>query len=281
MQSLQFGSPSLPPLVFLHANGYPPAAYTPLLRRLGEHFFVRAPFQRPLWPQSDPQSLKDWKPLSQDLLDFLEETGPAVVAGHSMGGIAALRGALLRPESFRALALLDPVLFPPLTIAAWNFIRLFGLGEGLHPLINTAKKRRRAFDDLERLFNGYRRRRAFRYFSDEALRVYVQAIACPCAQGGWQLCYSPEWEVRIYLTGISPDLELWRGLKHLRPPTLIVRGAETDTFLPAAARQVARLNPAIAIHTLERSTHLLPLECPEQTAALLAPLAEPQPAPGS
>lgn len=280
MQSLQFGSPSLPPLVFLHANGYPPAAYTPLLRRLGEHFFVRAPFQRPLWPQSNPQDLKDWKLLSQDLLDFLEETGPAVVAGHSMGGIAALRGALMRPEAFHALALLDPVLFHPWTIAAWRLLRLLGLGERVHPLIGAAKKRRRAFDDLERLFNGYRRRSTFRYFSDAALRAYVQAIACPRAQGGWQLCYSPEWEVRIYLTGVSPDLELWRGLKHLRPPTLIVRGAETDTFLPGAARQVSRQNPSIAIHTLEHSTHLLPLECPEQTAALLEPLAHAQPSQG-
>jgi len=270
METLTFGSSSLPPLIFLHANGYPPAAYTPLLRLLAERFFVRAPFQRPLWPGSQPQDLKDWKPLSQDLLNFLEETGPAVVVGHSMGGIAALRAALQSPEKFSGLALLDPVLFPPAVILGWRLIRLLGLGERLHPLIAAAQRRRRHFDDLERLFNGYRRRSPFRYFSDEALRAYIQAIACPNPQGGWELRYSPEWEVRIYLTGLSPDLELWRGLRHLRPDTLIVRGAETDTFLPPAASRVKQLNPRIRVETLERSTHLLPLERPEQTARLIA-----------
>ncbi|NCP86225.1 MAG: hypothetical protein CO094_09435 [Anaerolineae bacterium CG_4_9_14_3_um_filter_57_17] len=266
MDSLTLGSG--PTLNFLHANGYPPRAYLPLLNCLAEKFTVRAMLQRPLWPGSQPESISDWIPLTDDFLRFLDETGqttPVVAIGHSMGGIAALRAALRQPGRFRALILLDPVLFPPATIFAWKLIRLLGLGQRLHPLIPAAQKRRRHFDNLERLFKGYRRKTTFKYMDDTALHAYVDAIACP-AETGYQLCYSPEWEVQIYQTGVGRDMELWRDLKALKTPTLILRGAETDTFLASTARRVQRANPAIRIETIPKSTHLIPLEQPEAVA---------------
>lgn len=267
MDSLTLGSG--PTLNFLHANGYPPRTYLPLLQRLAQNHQLRAPLQRPLWPNSAPAELRDWIPLSTDFLRFLEESGqhaPVTAIGHSMGGIAILRAALRQPERFRALILLDPVLFPPATIYAWRLIHFLGLGQRFHPLIGAAQKRRREFDDLERLWRGYRRKATFRYMEDEALRAYVEAIACPAEAGGYRLCYSPEWEVQIYDSGVSPDMELWRGLKTLRIPTLILRGGETDTFLASTARRVQKINPAIQIISLERSTHLLPLEQPQAVA---------------
>lgn len=267
MDELSLGSGTT--LNFLHANGYPPRAYLPLLQRLAKNYQIRALIQRPLWPNSAPETFHDWNPLSEDFLHFLEEShqrAPVMAVGHSMGGIAILRAALRQPEHFRALILLDPVLFPPATILAWRLIHFLGLGERFHPLIAAAKNRRREFDDLERLFRGYRRKATFNYLDDEALRAYIEAIACPAPTGGYRLCYSPEWEVKIYDSGVSPDMELWRGLKTLKIPTLILRGAETDTFLPAAARRVQRLNPAIQIQTIARSTHLVPLEQPQAVA---------------
>src|SRR5574342_103278 len=58
---------------FLHANGYPPDCYRPLLVRLAERYRVRAMLQRPLWASSDPQEIEDWIPLSDDLLRFLDQ----------------------------------------------------------------------------------------------------------------------------------------------------------------------------------------------------------------
>lgn len=266
-----------PALCFLHANGYPPECYQPLLRALAPHFRVFAMHQRPLWPGARPEELQDWHPLSSDFLQFLEERNlsQTVVVGHSMGGIAALRAALRQPERIRALILLDPVLFGPGFILLWNLIRALGLGCRLHPLIPAAQKRRRTFDDLERPFSAYRRRATFRYLSDDALRAYVAGITQPAPSGGYTLRYSPEWETHIYYTSVWRDFDLWRGLPGLKPPTLIVRGAETDTFLPVNAWLVRRVNPRIRIHTLPRTTHLLPLEAPEETARQIAAFASP------
>jgi pimeloyl-ACP methyl ester carboxylesterase len=265
------------PLHFLHANGYPPDCYAPLLDLLKTQYRVFGMKLRPLWPDAKLDELEDWNPLSDDLLRFLASftltssrrsfgsaEEPVIGVGHSIGGIVTLRAALREPERFKALVLLDPVLFPPYFIVTWNLARALGVGHRAHPLIPATLKRRREFDNLELVFRGYRSRRIFRYFSDENLKTYITGITKPKAGGGYELVYTPEWESHIYYTGVWRDMELWRNLKNLKVPTLIVRGAETDTFWESAARLVKRKQPKIQIEAVSQSTHLLPMERPQE-----------------
>jgi pimeloyl-ACP methyl ester carboxylesterase len=254
------------PLHFLHANGYPPGCYTPLAELLTERYRVLGMHLRPLWGSESPESVEDWRPFSADLIRFLGEQGLGAVVGigHSIGGITTLRAAIQQPDLFRAIILIDPVLFPPEAILAWNLIRATGLGYRLHPLIPGALKRRVKFDDLGKLAAGYRRKAIFRYMSDTALQAYTSGITRPAAGGGFELAYPPEWEARIYYTGIWRDLDLWRDLKTLAVPAFILRGAETDTFLAYTAKRVQHANPRIQVETIEKSTHLLPLERPQE-----------------
>ncbi len=252
------------PLLFLHANGYPPDCYRPLFNRLAEREIL-AMHQRPLWQGSDPQELADWKPLSSDLIRFLDERHLERIdaVGHSVGGIALLRAALQHPQRFSRLILLDPVLFPPAFIRFYQLSRYLKLTHKIHPLVAPAQRRRRTFKNRELLLRGYRNKAVFRYFSDEALQAYVEGITCPDSAGGFKLCYSPEWEVQIYLSGVWQDMELWRGLPHLQVPLLILRGAETDTFFQKAGKLVQKKLPASKVISIPTSTHLLPLEEPD------------------
>lgn len=254
-------------LHFLHANGYPPECYKPLFELLQKQYRVFGMKLRPLWHDATMDELNDWHPLSDDLLRFLSdrEVGPVIGVGHSIGGIVTLRAALRDPKRFCALVLLDPVLFVPPRLAMWNFVRVIGLGEKIHPLIAAARKRRREFDDLDAVFRGYRAKPIFRYMSDDSLRAYIAGMVRPKADGGYELAYSPEWESHIYLTGLR-DFDLWRELPRLDLPTLILRGAETDTFLEKAASFVKKKNPKIKIETMEKATHILPLEHPQEVA---------------
>ena len=258
-------------LVFLHANGYPPDCYRPLLSRLAENYHVTAMVQRPLWPESKPEEIEDWLPLTDDFLRFLDahHSVPIACVGHSMGGIVLLRAALREPERFSSIALLDPVLFPPSFFLPWRLLFKSGLGYRFHPLVENARKRRRQFNDLDRLFNGYRRKSIFRFMDDNSLRSYVEGITCAVDGGGYQLCYSAEWEIRIYITGVWHDMDIWRGLPNLRVPTLIVRGAETDTFRERTGKLVKRKQPRVKVEALERATHLVPLERPQEVSNLI------------
>ncbi len=253
------------PLHFLHANGYPPGCYQPLFELLQKHYHVFGMKLRPLWGDAKAEELKYWHPLSDDLLRFIEgrETKSVIGVGHSIGAVVTLRAALRDPGKFRALALIDPVLFMPGFMVLWHAFRILGLGERFHPLIKGAKKRRSVFDNLETVYRGYRSRDIFRYMSDENLKVYIEGITQPKPDGGFELVYSPEWEAQIYRTGMH-DFDILRDLPKLEMPTLFIRGRETDTFFESTARLIKRKQPNVRVETLEKSTHLLPLERPKE-----------------
>ena len=253
------------PLHFLHANGYPPDCYKPLFNLLKTQYHLFGMMLRPLWPDSKLKDISDWHPFSDDLLRFLSDhkADPVIGVGHSIGGIVTLRAALLDPRKFHAIILLDPVLFVPSFLVMWNTFRAIGLGNKVHPKISGALKRRRIFDDLDMVFRGYRSRDVFRYMNDESLHAYIEGITKQKSDGSYELVFSPEWESHIYLTGMH-DFDLWHDFPKLEVPTLIIRGEETDIFSERGARLVKQKQPNVKIETLEKSTHILPLERPRE-----------------
>jgi hypothetical protein len=95
------------PLHFLHANGYPPDCYKPLLELLRTQYQLFGMTLRPLWPDSKLEDINNWHPFSDDLLRFLStKTGP--LSGWPSSSIVT--AAALRDRQIRALILLDPVL---------------------------------------------------------------------------------------------------------------------------------------------------------------------------
>jgi pimeloyl-ACP methyl ester carboxylesterase len=256
-------------LVFLHANGYPPDCYRPLLATLALDYHVVALLQRPLWADEKPEDVDSWSVFSDDLLQVLadEEDSPVIAMGHSLGATVALRAALRAPRRFVALILIEPVLFPTHVMLRWNLARAIGIGYRLQPMIKGALKRRRTFDSLGQVFESYRRRRVFRNFSDDSLRTCIDGMTVP-ASGGYRLVYPPEWEARVYYTGIWNDWDLWKDIASLSVPTLIIRGAESSTFRPSAAAAVSARNSRIRIITVTGASHLAPLERPGEIARL-------------
>ena len=269
MKNFDLGSTGSP-LHFLHANGYPPGCYQSLLELLQKNYHVFGMLLRPLWENSNPKEVSDWQIFSDDLLRFLRDYKPApvIAVGHSIGATVTLRAALREPDKFRALVLIEPVLFPAARMLSWNFVRAIGLGNRLHPKIPAAYKRRRTFDNLDLVFRGYRKREVFRYLDDKNLHRYIDGITKPASNGGYELAFSPEWEACIYYTGLR-DFDIWRQLPNLKVPTLFLRAAETDTFWEQAANLVKRKQPRARVETLENSTHLLPLEHPKKVFEIM------------
>jgi len=263
------------PLHFLHANGYPPDCYKPLFELLKTEYHVFGMLLRPLWGEAKPDQIDDWHVFSEDLRVFLNssplsstsngEPVPVIGVGHSIGAIVTLRAALRYPKKFRALVLLDPVLFVPRRLVEWKVQR--AKDPLSNPWIQGAQKRRRVFSDLESVYTSYREREVFRYLSDENLRIYIEGITRK-TENGYELVYSPEWEERIYFTSLQ-DFDIWNNLQYLRVPTLFIRGEETDTFLENAAELVKFKQPKVRVEVLEKTTHLLPLEQPKEVFDIL------------
>lgn len=257
-----------PLLHFAHANGFPPAAYRCLFEELRRSFRVAAFAARPLWPGSDPTVVESWDVLADDLRLELARRGAcgAIGVGHSLGGVLSVLAAGANPSLFRALALIDPVVFTGMRSLYWGLSKRLGLGHRL-PLIRGAKRRRDRFPDLETVRSSYARKSVFSAWDPEALEDYVQSAFEEDAIGQLVLRYPKDWEVRIFeLTPAS----VWRDLRRLKLPMLFIRGASSDTFLAQAADRVRREVANATVVELAETSHFLPMERPARVAALIS-----------
>lgn len=263
------------PLMHLaHANGFPPGTYRLLAERLTERYHVIGLPARPLWSGSPPAPIRSqdlprtWQPLADDLVAGLEQMGQRgiVGVGHSLGGVLTLLAAIGRPELFRAVVLIDPVVLPPARLRALRGLRLLHLERRL-PLVQAALRRRRTWPSREACYGHLAAKPFFAAWPAESLRAYVEAGTCPRPDGQVELAYPPEWEAHIFAT---TPADVWRAVPRLRTPSLWIRGERSPTFCAECLERVARLLPQACTLTITDSDHMVPVERPSETAAAIA-----------
>ncbi|HEX3406527.1 MAG TPA: alpha/beta hydrolase, partial [Caulobacteraceae bacterium] len=219
MSFLDYGPPQRPPdLVFLHANGFNARAYRTILAPLAGSLRILAPDQRGhgATQLATDRPRTSWLDLKDDLLAFLDamQIGRVALAGHSMGGTAALLAAAQAPERVRALALLDPVI-RPLTPAPFSPEQV-----GASGMVQGALRRRRVFPSRAAAVEGYRGRGAFRTWSEAQLIDYVEAGFLDLPEGTVTLACTPEWEVSNY---VNQEHDSWAAFGATRCPIHILR----------------------------------------------------------
>jgi pimeloyl-ACP methyl ester carboxylesterase len=272
-----------PLFLFAHANGYPPEAYRTFLTPFIDDFQVMALSLRPFWPGSDPDCLKDWKDFRDDFLGFLDElesnqslsdhsnigSSQVLAVGHSVGAMTILMAAIERPKLFRALVLIEPVLFPPWQGIIMRALASFNLMRKVHPLIRSTLRRKVNFPSREVMFTNYRGKRIFKGLSDDVLRDYVAGLANDNPDGTVNLKYSPAWEAKIYETGGIADAYVWRNLSKVSCPVMVLRGGDSETLKPRVVQLMIKKLPEGRAYSQPEAGHLLPLELPNRTASLV------------
>jgi pimeloyl-ACP methyl ester carboxylesterase len=253
-----------PLLHFAHANGYPPGCYHGLLDRLGENHQVIAIRQRPLWPNSSPESIESWHDMAEDLITLFDQSGfrEVIGVGHSLGAVVTMTAAVERPELFRALVLIEPVFLMPAILQRFVERAASERPEDI-PWVTIAQSRRNHWSSRQAAFQHFRPKRVFARLSDDSLWDYVDNALHQDGSGGYELTYPPEWEARIYAL---PPTDVWQRLPQVTQPTLAVRGAESDTLAPAAWQLWQVSQRAASFVEMAGSGHLLPLENPAEVA---------------
>ena len=215
--------------------------------------------QRPLWPNSDPKKLKSWKQLADDLILFFDQQNlkQVIGVGHSLGAVVSAFAAMKRPDLFRRLILLEPVLFPQ--FFQWILtITPISIRQKIIPIAKIANKRRDQWPNREILFNGYRKKRIFRDLSDEAINDWIDHGTFKDPQGNLRLSFPKAWESRIYATVpyIIDDL--------IKIPVHILRGEHTEVISTKIWKKLNYHLPSQNLWNLENASHLAPLEFPEK-----------------
>ncbi|WOJ96068.1 alpha/beta hydrolase [Congregibacter brevis] len=253
------------PLLFAHANGYPPGSYRELFAHLRDKFAISALEHRPLWGGREPPRRLSWQLFAGDMLEAINMrfAAPVWVMGHSMGGTIAALAANSHPEKIAGLILLDPVFLPDRLVMATKLMperRRKNM-----PMLRRALSRPEHFENHEAAFDFYRGKRAFKGLSDDALTNYVQASKAPLPDGGVQLRYSGAWEAAVY--GSAPRARPL--MKRMPVPTLAIRGSDSDTLRPEIWSRWQHWQPRASFKEIPGG-HLFPLESPKTTADVVS-----------
>jgi len=256
-----------PTLHLAHANGFPPGTYRPLAGPLAAAFHVVSLPARPLWPGSDPASAPTWRPLAADLIAQLDRLGLRGIAGvgHSLGAVLTLLAAVRRPDLFRAIVLIDPVILPAGRLRALRLLRVAGLEQRL-PLVRSALRRRRTWPSRQACEEQLAAKPFFATWPAASLNAYVESGTRERPDGQVELVYPPEWEAHIFA---STPTDMWRSVPRLRTPSLWIRGERSPTFCDECLQRVRGLLPGARTLVIADSDHMVPLERPQETAAAI------------
>jgi pimeloyl-ACP methyl ester carboxylesterase len=267
MAALEFGDAGRPvDVVFLHANGFNAATYRSILAPLSLSMRILACDLRGHGDSTlpaDPRPRRTWNLFRDDLLALLEvlDAPPLVLAGHSMGAVAALLAAERAPERVRSLALFDPVILSPLGAA---YARLpWAAGRGWLkrlPLSATAARRRSVFGSVREVFDSYKGRGAFRSWPETMLADYLSAGLVERADGQVELACSPAWEAANFAAQAN---NARRCLTTVKRPIALYRAAHGSTCRIGSGAGLMRANPELTIETVAGTSHFLPMERPD------------------
>lgn len=258
-----------PPIVFSHANGFPAGTYHLLFEawRAAGHD-VQA-IDRLGHDTTHPVT-NNWPHLRNQLIAFIEgqARGPALLVGHSLGGILSVIVAAERPDLVCGVVLLDaPV------VAGWRahglrVAKASGLARRWMPG-RIARRRREQWPSPEAVHEHFARKSAFARWDPRVLADYV-ASGFERRGSHWTLAFDREIEARIYETlphHVAPLL----ARRPLRCPVAFIGGRQSLELQQAGLAATQRL--AGPRFEWTDGTHLFPMEHPDETAALVLRMA--------
>jgi len=252
-------------LHFLPGNGFCGGVYWPFLKRFLPE---RGLFLHDIEGHGDsdaPAHFSGIGAIARRIPIVMREQGlldgqPLIGMGHSFGAAMTLKVAADNPGLFKAIVLLDPIVFPDLV---WLGIRAMG-ALGLHPMVKAAQRRRREWPSRQEALDRLRGRGIYKGWTEEALECFID-YATKDAGGKRVLCCPPELEAEIYERPVYP----WPSFRSVDVPILFLHGAGSYDFFPLASRLARRRNPAVEVATVP-GHHCFMLEDPADAHAAVA-----------
>lgn len=259
------------PLHFAHANGFPPGVYEHMLDGLGEKYnvtsmnfccqslcFDNCEFHKTV--------IEHWDELSDDLIEFLlmKETGPIIGVGHSLGGVVTMIASVKRPDLFRKIILLDPVLLAPKILFLGRLASMLGQRHRM-PLAVRARKRLNSWNSREEAKEYFSRKKLFDRWEDRALQSYVDHGLIE-KNGVFQLSCPPECEARVFETF---PLDIWSWVSKISVPTVLICAEHSDVIGVDSWKLFGRLQPRAQRIRLGGLFHLFPMQKIDRTVKFI------------
>ena len=269
---INFKNNNNPKCQFIHANGFPPSAYTSLFNLLSNNLHIDAMLLRPHWnDDSGIEKLNNWNLFLEDFEKYINENNIIhnYGIGHSIGGNLLLRSCINNKNLFKSIVLLDPTIFIPSIVYLWKFVSYIPHLNSFFPLAKSARNRRKVFNNKDDVFQSYKNKRIFSKIPKEQLKEYIDSIfTYNDNTKNVELNYRRKWEEKIYLKSLLMDMHIWNNIDKLQTPTLIIIPELNPVFRFSASKKILS-NKYISIKSIKKSTHLFPLEQADSTFKLI------------
>lgn len=244
---------------FSHANGFPGSSYNYLFSLLPEHEVTYV----------EKMGHGDY-PLNNDLHNYAEELvveiqkrhkEPVIGMGHSVGAVVTLIAAAIKPELFKQVILLDPVLFSKRKRYVLKLCKALGLMDKITPA-GRAVKRRSQFSSREEAGSYFRDKTLFKHFHPNCFDDYIQH-GLTDNNHGVELSISADIEADIFRNVL---LNIPKKLKKV--PGTVIYGRQSDLFNQHDIGGWEKNLSNMELVSIEGG-HLFPFESPETTAELI------------
>ncbi|MEG3586558.1 MAG: alpha/beta hydrolase [Actinomycetota bacterium] len=245
-----------PDVLFCHATGFHGRYWDPICSRMKENFRCVAIDLRGHGNSFVPEkTIMDWKGMAEDVLatiNYLSLTSPFAV-GHSMGGSSILLAEQMRPETFRAAWLFEPIVIG---------------GEAITPemskggsLAVSARKRKEIFNSREEAFERYASRPPFSTVDEESLWAYVNYGFRDHDEGVILKCRG-EMEARVFENSITT---IFDALDLIDIPVTVAASGDQEGPAIIAPQVVSQLSKG-NLELYSDLTHFAPMEDPSRIA---------------
>ncbi len=246
-----------PPLLFAHATGFHARCWDAVIRRLPGRRAIAVDL-RGHGRSAKPDPPYPWRAFGRDLAEIagLLDLHSAIGIGHSMGGHSIVSSAVLRPQTYAALYLIDPTIFAAERYGSVPFDSSFIL------------RRRRYWSSPAEMFENFSGRSPFAQWQPEVLRDYCEYGLLP-AGAEFELACPPLVEASIYPLSVAPESNLHGELETLTQPVVVVRGGipwsseKFDLSSSPTDPELASTFPHGRDVPLPGRSHFIPMEIPD------------------
>lgn len=253
------------PMLFTHATSFHGRSWTPIIDQLPGRNCLTVDL-RGHGLSSKPAPPYLWSAFGEDvaaLAGRLQLRG-AIGVGHSMGAHSLAYAAILAPDAFSELILLDPVIMPP----------SYYTGGEREP--HFARKRRNRWSSWQEMLERFAGRPPFVQWDRAMLKAYCEHALLPVpGEDGYQLACAPEIEASVYENSGQLDANLHARLGEVKAAVTIVRcgklmpleGPMMMNASPASPDLASRFTHARDIEV--NTSHFIPMEAPAMVAGII------------
>jgi pimeloyl-ACP methyl ester carboxylesterase len=186
-----------PLLHFTHGNSFPAGVYRRFFDGLRDDFDVRALDMHghdEAFPVSD-----GWPGLVAELIAQLERyPEPAILVGHSLGGMLSVMAAKQRPDLVRCVVMLDSPVVAGWRALVLRLLKNSAVGERYSPARFSAR-RRMLWPDAQAAHSHFAAKELFAGWAPNVLGDYMNSGLKPHPDG-MQLRFTREVETAVYRT---------------------------------------------------------------------------------